>query len=108
MACLRARVFSRRCSIPASSASISVSTSAMAVCSSEWGTQISISKYSFILMLGYVDASHSDGNMLLIGLEVRKKYRNFAEIPVGRSRIRKLLKRNVPASDSSTRSIFPD
>lgn len=33
MACLRVWVFARRCSSPASSASISVRTSAMAVCS---------------------------------------------------------------------------
>ncbi len=39
MACLRARVFSRRCSNAASSASISISTSAMAVCSARGGTE---------------------------------------------------------------------
>ena len=40
MACLRARVFSRRCSNAASSASMSDSTSAMAVCSGRVGNGI--------------------------------------------------------------------
>ena len=49
MACLRARVFSRRCSSAASSASMSVSTAAMAVCSSLGGGQPDLICYKLSL-----------------------------------------------------------